>query len=60
MIGEFNLFFLNETKPRFGEGDIGLPGGIQIMEPAQLHPQHRESIHRYGGVSFGRLGLKGG
>ena len=19
------------------------------MEPAQLHPQHRESIHRYGG-----------
>lgn len=38
-----------EEPLEFGEGDIGLPGGIQIMEPAQLHPQHRESIHRYGG-----------
>lgn len=33
----------------FGEGDIGLPGGIQIMEPAKLHVLHRESIQRYGG-----------
>eukprot|EP00438_Fugacium_kawagutii_P003073 Skav220257 [mRNA] locus=scaffold1696:364188:367707:+ [translate_table: standard] len=34
----------------FGEGDIGLPGGIQIMEAANLYPQYRESIQRYGGT----------
>lgn len=39
---------LNEPL-EFGEGDIGLPGGIQIMEPAKLHVLHRESIQRYGG-----------
>lgn len=30
----------------FGEGDIGLPGGVQIEEPAKLHPLHRETIMR--------------
>ncbi|CAE7808573.1 unnamed protein product [Symbiodinium sp. CCMP2456] len=33
----------------FGEGDIGLPGGVQIMECASLHPQNKESIIRFGG-----------
>ncbi|CAK9025545.1 unnamed protein product [Durusdinium trenchii] len=35
----------------FGEGDIGLPGGVQIEEPAKLHPLHRETIMRYGGTT---------
>lgn len=34
---------------RFGEGDIGLAGGIQLLESAKLHPQNRESIQRFGG-----------
>lgn len=33
----------------FGEGGIGLAGGIQLMESAYLYPQHRESIQRFGG-----------
>ena len=30
----------------FAEGDIGLPGGIQILEPANLYPTYEDSIHR--------------
>ena len=51
----FNVFSLSWTLgvqtflPRFGEGDIGLAGGIQLMESAYLYPQHRESIQRFGG-----------
>ncbi|CAJ1337787.1 unnamed protein product [Effrenium voratum] len=34
---------------QFGEGDAGLAGGIQVLEPANLHPTHVERIHRLGG-----------
>ena len=30
----------------FAEGDVGLPGGIQILEPANLYPTYEDSIHR--------------
>lgn len=38
-----------EKRMEFAEGDIGLPGGIQILEPANLYPTYEDSIHRYGG-----------
>ncbi|CAK9016556.1 unnamed protein product [Durusdinium trenchii] len=38
-----------DHRMEFGEGDIGLPGGIQVLEPAGLHPTYEDSIHRYGG-----------
>lgn len=33
----------------FSEGDQGIAGGIQILEPANLHPTHVDSIRRLGG-----------
>mmetsp|Transcript_44654 Transcript_44654/g.103135 ORF Transcript_44654/g.103135 Transcript_44654/m.103135 type:complete len:1322 (+) Transcript_44654:154-4119(+) len=33
----------------FDEGDIGVPGGIQVSEPSSLHPVVVDSIHRFGG-----------
>lgn len=33
----------------FGEGDQGLPGGIQVLEPANLHPTNVDRIQRLGG-----------
>eukprot|EP00438_Fugacium_kawagutii_P008395 Skav234441 [mRNA] locus=scaffold1647:4283:15111:+ [translate_table: standard] len=39
----------------FGEGDIGLAGGIQRMECAKAHPQYRESIQRFGGSTSSRV-----
>eukprot|EP00435_Cladocopium_sp_Y103_P064572 s631_g26.t1 len=38
-----------EKRMEFAEGDIGLPGGIQILEPANLYPTYEDSIHRFGG-----------
>lgn len=35
-----------EKRMEFAEGDIGLPGGIQILEPANLYPTYEDSIHR--------------
>ena len=31
---------------KVAEGDVGLPGGIQILEPANLYPTYEDSIHR--------------
>lgn len=33
----------------FNEGDVGVPGGIQILEPANANMVTEDSIKRYGG-----------
>eukprot|EP00929_Paragymnodinium_shiwhaense_P113805 TRINITY_DN820_c1_g2_i2.p1 TRINITY_DN820_c1_g2~~TRINITY_DN820_c1_g2_i2.p1 ORF type:complete len:340 (+),score=85.49 TRINITY_DN820_c1_g2_i2:156-1022(+) len=33
----------------FNEGDVGLNGGMQVMEAANIHPTTEDSIRRYGG-----------
>jgi len=38
-----------DERVEFGEGDIGLPGGIPIWEPASLHITTVDMIKRYGG-----------
>eukprot|EP00930_Biecheleria_cincta_P024686 TRINITY_DN1764_c0_g5_i1.p1 TRINITY_DN1764_c0_g5~~TRINITY_DN1764_c0_g5_i1.p1 ORF type:complete len:383 (-),score=71.38 TRINITY_DN1764_c0_g5_i1:414-1478(-) len=38
-----------EDRLEFGEGDIGLSGGIQVMELASAHPTNVDSIMRFGG-----------
>lgn len=38
-----------EQKLEFGEGDIGLAGGIQVLELASAHPTNQDTIKRYGG-----------
>jgi len=42
---------LELDKPlEFNEGDIGPPGGIQVLEPACDHVSVAESIFRFGGL----------
>lgn len=38
-----------DQKLEFGEGDVGLSGGIQVLEPANKNPTMKDSIRRYGG-----------
>jgi hypothetical protein len=38
-----------ENKLEFSEGDVGVNGGMQTTEPAQLHSNTRETIFRFGG-----------
>ena len=33
----------------FNQGDIGLPGGVQVLEPANVSSVTVDSIKRYGG-----------
>jgi len=33
----------------FNEGDIGIAGGLQILEPARLNPTTKDQIARFGG-----------
>ncbi|CAE7729948.1 unnamed protein product [Symbiodinium sp. CCMP2592] len=33
----------------FGEGDVGPAGGIQVLEPGNLHPTNVDTIRRMGG-----------
>ncbi|CAJ1369249.1 unnamed protein product [Effrenium voratum] len=33
----------------FNEGDVGVSGGVQVLELGSLHPTATESIRRYGG-----------
>jgi len=40
-----------DERLEFDEGDLGLPGGLQVLEPAGLHRQTAESIRRYGGAT---------
>jgi len=38
-----------DDKIEFGEGDIGLAGGVQIREPASVNPTTADRIKRFGG-----------
>ena len=38
-----------DKRMEFSEGDVGIAGGIQILEAANVHPTYEDSIHRYGG-----------
>eukprot|EP00931_Biecheleriopsis_adriatica_P103700 TRINITY_DN78502_c0_g1_i1.p1 TRINITY_DN78502_c0_g1~~TRINITY_DN78502_c0_g1_i1.p1 ORF type:complete len:560 (-),score=121.44 TRINITY_DN78502_c0_g1_i1:218-1834(-) len=38
-----------DEKLEFGEGDVGLPGGIQVLEPAGAYPTNVDKIKRFGG-----------
>jgi len=41
---------LQLEKPlEFNQGDVGLPGGIQVLEAANLNPTTVEQIRRFGG-----------
>jgi hypothetical protein len=41
---------LGLNKPlEFNEGDVGMAGGLQSVEPASLHPTVEDSIRRFGG-----------
>jgi hypothetical protein len=40
-----------EQLLEFDEGDVGLPGGIQIREPASQNPISHDIIQRFGGSS---------
>jgi len=38
-----------EKKLEFNAGDVGLPGGIQILEPSNANPTNKDAIVRFGG-----------
>merc|ERR1712087_415571 len=38
-----------DERCEFGEGDLGIAGGIQILEPANLHITTVDLIRRFGG-----------
>ena len=38
-----------DRRVDFGEGDIGLAGGIKVFEPALDHPISKDEIERFGG-----------
>jgi len=44
-----------DERLEFNEGDVGVAGGIQIMEPANLNPVTKDSIRRFGGSTSAAL-----
>merc|ERR1711948_229068 len=40
---------MGDDPCEFGEGDIGLSGGIQVLEPASLNITTIDMIRRFGG-----------
>eukprot|EP00933_Yihiella_yeosuensis_P010568 TRINITY_DN11722_c0_g2_i1.p1 TRINITY_DN11722_c0_g2~~TRINITY_DN11722_c0_g2_i1.p1 ORF type:complete len:1131 (-),score=238.54 TRINITY_DN11722_c0_g2_i1:158-3550(-) len=38
-----------DERLEFNEGDVGLAGGIQVVEPANANPTTMEAIRRFGG-----------
>merc|ERR1719498_2408374 len=38
-----------DQKCEFNAGDVGVTGGVQIMEPANLNPTTQDMIKRFGG-----------
>mmetsp|Transcript_43045 Transcript_43045/g.98995 ORF Transcript_43045/g.98995 Transcript_43045/m.98995 type:complete len:1102 (+) Transcript_43045:133-3438(+) len=38
-----------DKKLEYNAGDVGVSGGIQVREPANLNPQQQDMIKRYGG-----------
>jgi uncharacterized membrane protein YgcG len=45
----FHASMALDQKIEFGEGDIGVSGGIQVREPANLNPTVVDMIKRFGG-----------
>merc|ERR1719181_436098 len=47
------IFFLDslklDTKVEFNAGDVGVTGGMQILEAANLNPTTSDMIKRFGG-----------
>eukprot|EP00933_Yihiella_yeosuensis_P026148 TRINITY_DN20287_c0_g1_i2.p1 TRINITY_DN20287_c0_g1~~TRINITY_DN20287_c0_g1_i2.p1 ORF type:complete len:1122 (-),score=271.21 TRINITY_DN20287_c0_g1_i2:382-3747(-) len=46
---QFLLSMKFEDRLEFNEGDVGLAGGIQILEPSNLNPTTIDAIKRFGG-----------
>ncbi|CAE7188342.1 unnamed protein product [Symbiodinium necroappetens] len=44
-----------DERMEFGEGDVGLPGCIQILEPGNLNPTNQDSIMRFGGSTSPKM-----
>jgi uncharacterized membrane protein YgcG len=40
-----------EKRIEFNEGDVGLAGGVQILEPASANPTTVDIIRRFGGTT---------
>eukprot|EP00929_Paragymnodinium_shiwhaense_P115088 TRINITY_DN836_c0_g4_i1.p1 TRINITY_DN836_c0_g4~~TRINITY_DN836_c0_g4_i1.p1 ORF type:complete len:1114 (-),score=334.64 TRINITY_DN836_c0_g4_i1:325-3666(-) len=40
-----------DEKIEFNEGDVGVAGGIQVHEPANVHPTREDTIKRVGGTT---------
>jgi len=40
-----------DKKLEFDEGDVGLAGGVQVLEPASAHRTSEEQIIRFGGTT---------
>lgn len=56
MVSESSLkrFFSSlhlSQRLEFNEGDVGVTGGVQILEPANRHPCTTDTIRRYGGAT---------
>jgi len=47
--GRFTKTLGLEHRLEFNEGDIGLAGGVQVLEPANANPTTVDMINRYGG-----------
>lgn len=56
-MARWNSFIRNlrlDQNLEFDEGDLGPPGGVQVLEKASLHLQRKETIVRYGGTTSGK------
>ncbi|CAK9108078.1 unnamed protein product, partial [Durusdinium trenchii] len=40
-----------DQRTEFDKGDIGLPGGVKVAEPAGANPQTKDQIIRFGGYT---------
>merc|ERR1719424_348509 len=40
-----------DKRLEFNEGDVGLPGGVQVLEPASANPTTVDMIKRFGGTT---------
>ncbi|CAE8646075.1 unnamed protein product, partial [Polarella glacialis] len=38
-----------DERMEFNEGDVGLSGGVQLLEPASANPTNIDMIRRFGG-----------
>jgi uncharacterized membrane protein YgcG len=45
----FNAYLGLDKKIEFGAGDVGVAGGLQILEPANANPTTSDMIKRFGG-----------